>query len=127
MSTVKLNSGNFEKVIDDNDIVILDFWAQWCGPCRAFAPTFEQASEKHEGVVFGKVNTEEEKELAAMFRVRSIPMLMVFREQIPIFAQPGALPPQAFESLIEQVKALDMKEVRADYERAVAEQKAKDA
>lgn len=115
MSTVTLNRTNFEDTIEKNDIVVLDFWASWCGPCRQFAPTFEQASQKHTNIVFGKINTEEEQELAAAFQVRSIPMLMVFREQIPVFAQAGALPAAALEELLAQVKKLDMEDVRKKY------------
>jgi len=105
---------NFRDVIDNNDIVLLDFWASWCGPCQSFAPIFEAASEKNPDIVFGKVNTEQQDELAAQFQVRSIPTLAIFREQILIFAQPGALPPSALEQLIQQARALDMNQVRAD-------------
>ncbi len=114
MATVDLTVENFRDVIDTNDIVLLDFWASWCGPCQSFAPVFEAASEKYAGIVFAKVNTEEQNELAAQFQVRSIPTLAIFREQILIFAQPGALPSSALDQLIQQARALDMNQVRAD-------------
>lgn len=114
MASVELTVHNFRDVIDNNDIVLLDFWASWCGPCQSFAPIFEAASEKNPDIVFGKVNTEQQDELAAQFQVRSIPTLAIFREQILIFAQPGALPPSALEQLIQQARALDMNQVRAD-------------
>ena len=113
MTTIALTKDNFEQVVTSNDIVFVDFWASWCGPCKMFAPVFEAAAEKHPNAVFGKVNTEEEPELAGVFGIRSIPTLMVYREQIPIFSQPGALPGPVFEQLIEQVQELDMNEVRA--------------
>lgn len=124
MATVKLTKENFDKAIEDNSIIVLDFWAQWCGPCRAFAPTFEAASEKHADIVFGKINTDEEQELAAAFGIRGIPAVAVFRDKIPLFMQSGALPASALDSLIEKVRSLDMDEVRADYERQLAEQSA---
>jgi thioredoxin 1 len=105
--------GNFEKTIDDNDIVMIDFWAGWCAPCRAFEPIYEAASEKHEDVVFAKVDTEAEQNLAGMFGIRSIPTLAVFRQGILLFKQPGMLPGEVLEDLIGQVKKLDMDEVRA--------------
>ena len=114
MATIELTDQNFRDTIDNNDIVLIDFWASWCGPCQSFAPVFEQASEQHPDLVFAKVNTEEQIDLAAQFQVRSIPMLAIFREQILIFAQPGALPVSALAQLIEQAKALDMAQVRAD-------------
>lgn len=114
MATINLTAENFKETISNNDIVIVDFWADWCGPCKSFAPTFEAASEKHPDIAFCKVNTEEEREMAAGFNIRSIPTLMVFREQIILYAEAGALPAGAFDQLIDQVKALDMEQVRAD-------------
>lgn len=114
MATLELTTENFKQVIADNDMVIVDFWASWCGPCRSFAPTFEAASEKYADVAFAKVNTEEQQELAAAFNIRSIPTLMVFREQVILYAEAGALPAAAFEQLVEQVRALDMDAVRRD-------------
>ncbi len=112
MATVELNKDNFEQIVSAHDVVLVDFWAQWCGPCRMFAPVFEAASDRHRDVVFGKVDTEQEQELAARFGIMSIPTLMAFREQILLYAQPGALPPQALEELIDKVMSLDMSEVR---------------
>ena len=114
MATLELTTENFKQTISDNATVIIDFWAAWCAPCRSFAPTFEAASEKHPDVVFAKVNTEEQQELAGAFNIRSIPTLMVFRDQIILYAEAGALPPAAFDQLVDQVKALDMDEVRAE-------------
>ncbi len=111
MATVDLNKENFSDVITGNDIVVVDFWAPWCGPCKSFAPTYEAVSEKIPGVVFAKVNTEVEQEMAHHFQIRSIPTLMIFREQIIIFSEPGALPGPALEDIIGQVQALDMAEV----------------
>lgn len=124
MGTVNMTSENFEQTLEENDIVILDFWAAWCGPCKQFGPIFEQASEEHPDVLFGKVNTEEQQSLAASFGIRSIPTVAIFREQIPIFSQPGMLPQKALEEILKQVKELDMEEVRAEYEKAMAEQEA---
>jgi len=112
MAVIELNSKNFEQTIRDHALVIVDFWAPWCGPCRSFAPIYEQVSEKHPDAVFAKVNTEEQHDLAAYFEIRSIPTLMVFREQIILFAQPGALPAAALETVIDKTRALDMDEVR---------------
>ncbi|HTY99879.1 MAG TPA: thioredoxin [Rhodocyclaceae bacterium] len=114
MATTTLTVDNFKEVVADNGIVIVDFWASWCGPCRSFAPTFEAESEKHPDIVFAKVNTEEQQELAAGFRVRSIPTLMVFRDQIIVYSEAGALPPAALSQLVEGVRGLDMDQVRAD-------------
>ena len=111
---------NFDETVTGNDVVLVDFWADWCGPCKQFAPTFEKSSEKHPAVVFGKVDTEAEQGLAAAANIRSIPTLMAFREGVLVFAQPGALPQSALEDLVGQVKALDMDEVR----KQIAEQQA---
>jgi thioredoxin 1 len=116
MATVNLTKDTFEETVLNNDIVLVDFWADWCGPCKMFAPTYEKVSENHDGVVFAKVDTEAEQELAAYFQIRSIPTLMIFRDQIGIFSQPGALPEPALEDLIKQTKALDMDEVRKEIE-----------
>lgn len=113
---------NISSTIEDSDIVLLDFWAAWCGPCRMFAPVFEKASEEHPDIVFGKVDTEAEQQLAAGFRITSIPTLMAFREGILVFSQPGALAAPQLQQVIDAVKGLDMNEVRAQVEAAKAEQ-----
>ncbi|OGA00686.1 MAG: thioredoxin [Betaproteobacteria bacterium RBG_19FT_COMBO_58_11] len=114
MATLDLTKDNFEQTVLNNDLVILDFWAPWCGPCEGFAPVYEEISEKYADVVFAKVNTEEEQELAGYFQIRSIPTLMVFREKIIIFSQPGALPGSALEEIITKAKTLDMDQIRAE-------------
>jgi thioredoxin 1 len=114
MPTIEITKDNFEEIVTNNAMVILDFWAAWCGPCKAFAPTFEAASEKYPEVVFGKINTEEQQELAGQFQIRSIPNVMLFREQIVLFTQPGAMPAAGIDSVIEQARALDMDKVRAE-------------
>ncbi len=117
MATTALTKDNFNETVEKNDIIIIDFWASWCGPCKSFAPTFEAASENHEDVVFAKVNTEEQQELAQACNIRSIPTLMIFREQILLYSQAGALPPAQLEDVIDKTKALDMDQVRADIEK----------
>ena len=112
MAVVELTKDNFEQVVTSNPTVIVDYWAPWCGPCRGFAPVFEKVAEANPDVVFAKVNTDEQQEIAAHFQIRSIPTLMVFREQIIVFSQPGALPQGAFEQVVARSKALDMDEVR---------------
>ena len=112
MPVVELTKENFEKVVTGNSTVIVDYWAPWCGPCRGFAPVFERVAEKHPDIVFAKVNTDEEQEIAQHFQIRSIPTLMVFRDQIIVFSQPGALPQNAFEQVVEKARELDMEEVR---------------
>ena len=114
MAAIELNIDNFQETIENNDIVLIDFWASWCGPCQSFTPVFEAASEKNPDMAFAKVNTEEQMELAANFQVRSIPMLAIFKERVMVYAQPGALPASSLDQLIEQVKDLDMDKVRAD-------------
>lgn len=121
MTTRNIGYADFESTIRDNDIVLVDFWASWCGPCRAFAPTFERSATSHPEIVHAKVDTEQEQELAALMEIRSIPTIAAFREGVLVFSQPGVLPPAALEDLISQVAALDMDQVRA----TVAARKAK--
>ena len=112
MPVLELTKENFEQVITSNPTVIVDYWAPWWGPCRGFAPVFERVAEANPGVVFAKVNTDDEQEIAAHFQIRSIPTLMVFRDQIIVFSQPGALPQNALEQVVSKAKDLDMEEVR---------------
>ncbi len=112
MAVTELTKENFESVITGNSFVIVDFWAPWCAPCRSFAPIYEKVSEKHDDIVFGKLNTEEEQELAGHFQIRSIPTLMIFREQVIIFSEAGMLPEQHLDELINRANQLDMDEVR---------------
>ena len=114
MATVELTKENFEKVITESPMVIVDFWAPWCGPCRGFAPIYDKAAEAHQDVVFGKVNTDAEQELAGAFNIRSIPTLMVFREKVVLFQQAGALPASALEQVISQSRSLDMAKVHQE-------------
>jgi len=118
MAVVELTKDTFEEVVTNNEFVIVDFWAPWCGPCRSFAPTYEKVSGDHPDVVFAKVNTEDEQEIAGHFQIRSIPTLMIFRDKIIIFSEAGALPESAFRELVKKAGELDMEEVR----RQVAEQ-----
>jgi len=114
VATLDVTKDNFSQTIDSNDMVIVDFWAPWCGPCKSFGPVYEEISEKYDDVVFAKVNTEAEQELAAHFQIRSIPTLMILKEQVVVFSQPGALPGSALEDIIGKTKALDMDKVRAE-------------
>jgi len=120
MATKEVNSQNLESLINDSNMLFIDFWAQWCGPCRMFGPTFEAASEKNADIVFAKCDTEAQQEVAAQFGIRSIPTLAVFKEGVMIFQQPGALPPAALDELIEKVKELDMEDVRKEMEKQKA-------
>lgn len=121
MATINLTKENLESTILNNDMVIIDFWAEWCGPCKMFGPIFEEASERHPDVVFAKVDTEQEQELAAYFKVRSIPMVVAFREQIGIFQQPGLLQGPQLDEVLGKIKALNMDDVRADIAKQEAE------
>ena len=116
MSTVDLTADTFMETINSEDIVLVDFWASWCGPCRQFAPVYEAAAEKHEDITFAKIDTEAEQGLASAVQITSIPTLMAFRDGILLYAQPGALPAEALEQIIEQVRALDMDQVRKEIE-----------
>ena len=114
MATRELTKDNFEEVVTGNDIVIVDFWAPWCGPCKGFAPVYEAASEKHPDIVFAKVNTDEQQELAGHFSIRSIPTISLFRESVMLFSQAGSLPAAGLENVIEQARAIDMKKVHEE-------------
>ena len=123
MATIELTQNNFEEIVGGKDMVIVDFWAPWCGPCVSFAPTYEKISEKYPDIIFGKVNTEVEQELAGYFQIRSIPTLMVFRQNVVVYSEAGALPASGLEQLIEQAQKLDMDEVRKEI--AAQEQESK--
>ena len=117
MAVTQLTQTNLDDTINNNDIVVIDFWAPWCGPCQTFKSIFEKAAEKHEDATFASCNTEEQSELAAMFQIQSIPTLVVFRDGIGIFGQPGMLPAEALDELMDKVRELDMEEVRAEVEK----------
>jgi len=121
VATVELTEETLEKTVVENDIVIIDFWAPWCGPCKSFGPIYEEVSEKHPDIVFAKVNTEDQQAIAAHFQIRSIPTLMIFREQVVLFSEAGMLPAAGLEQVIEQVKELDMEKVKAEIDAAQAE------
>ncbi|MBF0246724.1 MAG: thioredoxin [Alphaproteobacteria bacterium] len=121
MATFALTMDNLESTIEDNEIVLIDFWADWCGPCKMFGPVFEAAAGKHDGIAFAKCDTESEQVVAAQFGIQSIPTIAAFRDQILIFSQPGALPAEALDELIKQIKALDMDDVRAQIAKAQEE------
>jgi len=123
MAVIELDTTNFEQTIQDKDFVMVDFWAPWCGPCRSFAPVYDKVSEDYDDILFAKVNTEEHQALAGHFQIRSIPTLMIFRDQIIIYSQPGAMPEGALRELLDKARELDMDEVR----RQIAEQNAGDA
>ncbi len=125
MATIDVTAENFNDVINKNEFVIVDFWATWCGPCKGFAPVYEELSEKYPDIVFAKVNTEDEQQLAGEFQIRSIPTLMIFREQVILFSQPGALQGSQLEQVIEQAQGLDMEDVKKDIEKQQAEEETK--
>ena len=121
MRIIELTKENLEKTIAENDIVLIDFWAEWCGPCKVFGPVFAEAAEKYRDLVFAKCNTDEQREVAKRFRIMSIPTLAIFREEVLVFLQPGAMHGPGLDSLIEQVRGLNMEEIHAE----IAEQRAK--
>lgn len=122
MATKELTKENFEEVMSNNDMVVVDFWASWCGPCKSFAPVFESTSEKYPNILFAKVNTEEQMELAGHFDIRSIPTLMVVREKVILYSKPGAVPAQSLETLLDRMQSVDMAQVRDEIASAEAEQ-----
>src|SRR5512146_3207574 len=126
-TTVEITEQNFKSTVDRDGIVVLDWWAPWCGPCRAFAPVYDGVSARYPDITFGKVNTDAPQTLAAAFEIRSIPTLMILRDRVLVFSQPGALPEPALDDLIRQVRALDMAKVRADVEAAEARRATEDA
>ena len=117
MASVELNSENFEETVKNNNIVFVDFWASWCGPCKSFAPIYEEISEKYPDILFGKVNTEEQQELASHFQIRSIPTIMAIKETVIVFSQPGALPAGSFDELVQKLADLDMNKIREEIEK----------
>ena len=124
-AAVQVTSQTFQALVDKGGIILLDWWAPWCGPCRSFGPVFEKAADAHPDITFGKINTDEERELSGMFEIRSIPTLMVFREKVLIFAQPGAVPAAGLDEIIRQARSLDMGKVRKDLAEQEAAQKSK--
>lgn len=114
MATIDITAQNFEETIEKNEIVIVDFWAEWCGPCKSFSPIYEEVSKKHKDIVFGKIDTETEQELAGHFQIRSIPTLMIFRDQVVLFSQPGMLNASQLEDVINKVQDIDMEKVHEE-------------